>query len=311
MRSNSRLLPLVLLLAAVSCGGGEGVPLSWEPAEHLNASLPEGIRVYAGSSHVLPLRAWYVRIREADPDIETRVALAGGERARQTVAAFEAREGVAVAVNGGYFRMDSVPAEHVGLLHLAGRTVSGSLDRVRRDSLWYPVLRGTLGLLADGRIDVAWAASRGDTLLEWPRPPANRPGRPAPVPDPARAERWPVRDALSAGPVLVQQGRLAVSSDAEAFFGSSIPQVHPRTAAGYTPEGELILLVVDGRQPASRGVDLRELAVIMRDLGCLEAVNLDGGGSSALVVNGTLVNRPAGGTYQREVMSALTVTVRP
>ena len=71
-----------------------------------------------------------------------------------------------------------------------------------------------------------------------------------------------------------------------------------------------MLLVVDGRQPASRGVDLMELATIMQDLGCVEAVNLDGGGSSSLVVNGVLVNRPAGGEYQREVMSALAVFYR-
>ncbi|MFO7769544.1 MAG: phosphodiester glycosidase family protein, partial [bacterium] len=142
-------------------------------------------------------------------------------------------------------------------------------------------------------------------------PPANRPGRPGDPPDRGTGSTWPVRDALSAGPVLLQGGRTAVSDQEEVFFGSSIPEVHPRTAAGYTGEGDLILLVVDGRQPSSRGVDLRELALILRDLGCVEAVNLDGGGSSTLVVNGTLVNRPVGGTYQREVMSALTVHYTP
>ena len=60
---------------------------------------------------------------------------------------------------------------------------------------------------------------------------------------------------------------------------------------------------------SSRGVDLQELAILMKDLGCVEAINLDGGGSSAMVVDGKLLNRPAGTTIQREVMSAIAVSV--
>ena len=81
--------------------------------------------------------------------------------------------------------------------------------------------------------------------------------------------------------------------------------MHPRTAAGYTKDGKLILLVVDGRQKESRGVSLQELATLMAELGCVEALNLDGGGSSTIVVNGVRLNRPAGGDAEREVMSAL------
>ena len=71
-----------------------------------------------------------------------------------------------------------------------------------------------------------------------------------------------------------------------------------------------MLLVVDGRQVNSRGVDLMELAIIMRDLDCVEAINLDGGGSSAIVVDGKLINRPSGTSSQREVMSAIAVSVQ-
>ena len=116
-----------------------------------------------------------------------------------------------------------------------------------------------------------------------------------------------MQDAVAAGPCLVVNGEIYVTDTAEVFFGTSIPEVHPRTAAGYTLDGDLVLLVVDGRQDESRGVDLYELATIMRDLGCIEALNLDGGGSSTLVANQELLNRPAGGTVQREVMSALAV----
>jgi len=104
---------------------------------------------------------------------------------------------------------------------------------------------------------------------------------------------------------LVVDGRTHVTADEEVFFGTSIPEVHPRTAAARTVDGSLILMVVDGRQPSSRGVNLEELAALLRGVGALDAVNLDGGGSSTLVVNGSLVNRPVGVALQREVMSAI------
>jgi exopolysaccharide biosynthesis protein len=66
-------------------------------------------------------------------------------------------------------------------------------------------------------------------------------------------------------------------------------------------------MVVDGRQASSRGVYLQELAVMMDNLDCVEAINLDGGGSSGMVVNGKILNRPTGITMQREVMSAIAV----
>ena len=91
------------------------------------------------------------------------------------------------------------------------------------------------------------------------------------------------------------------------FFDTKILGINPRTSAGYTSDGKLILMVVDGRQAISRGVYLDELAVIMKDLNCVEAINLDGGGSTGMVVNGTLLNKPSGTTNQREVMSAIAV----
>ena len=111
--------------------------------------------------------------------------------------------------------------------------------------------------------------------------------------------------------MLIHDGRRYVTDDEEVFFGSAIPDVHPRTAVGRTTDGRLLILVVDGRQPVSRGVDLEQLAGIMEDLGAVDALNLDGGGSSALVVNGTLLNRPAGTSIEREVMSALVTFCLP
>jgi hypothetical protein len=212
-------------------------------------------------------------------------------------------------VNGGYFLMDKNPTEHVGLLYVNNHTVAPATKSVLRNNKRYFTARGALGFLDDGGIDIAWVTSRNDSLFNFSEPLENHPEKPMDSFDFSTAETWEVDDALHAGPVLMHEGRIRVTSDEEVFFGSTIPDIHPRTAAGYRNSGELVLLVVDGRQIDSRGVDLQELAILMRDLGCVEAINLDGGGSSAMVVDGKLLNRPAGTTSQREVMSAIAVSV--
>jgi len=74
----------------------------------------------------------------------------------------------------------------------------------------------------------------------------------------------------------------------------------PRTAVGVTADGKILLVVIDGRQPRwSRGATLGELRTILRDLGAVDALNLDGGGSSEMVVEGEVVNRPSDGRERR------------
>ena len=114
-----------------------------------------------------------------------------------------------------------------------------------------------------------------------------------------------MRDAIHAGPVLIDEEKINITVEDEVFFNTPISGVQPRSAIGFTDENELILMVVDGRQSDSRGVYLEELALLMSQFNCIEALNLDGGGSSALVADSRLLNRPLGRTSQREVMSAV------
>ncbi len=306
-------LAAALVVALVACGAPApgSLPMDWQPVAELNADLPDGVRVFAGRNRSLPLRAWYVRVREPDPRIVTRVALSPDDDRRETASGFAQRLGACVVVNGGYFRMDLNPARHVGLLLVDSVMSAPPTPSVLRGERRYPIARAALGFSGAGGIDVAWPILSDGRLLEISSPPAHRPGRPDSLFNPSTARPWPVREALAAGPALISAGAIAITADEEVFFGSSIPEVHPRTAAGYTVEGDLILLVVDGRQEASRGVDLPQLARLLLDLGCVEGLNLDGGGSSTLVVNGQLVNRPAGGSTEREVMSALAVFCEP
>ena len=105
-----------------------------------------------------------------------------------------------------------------------------------------------------------------------------------------------VKEAVSGGPWLVKHGRIFVDGDAEKFDRLKFVEArHPRSAIGVTAKQELLLVTVDGRVPWSQGASLTEMASIMLRLNAVDAINLDGGGSSSLVVQDQYVNAPSDG----------------
>lgn len=91
------------------------------------------------------------------------------------------------------------------------------------------------------------------------------------------------------GPALVENGEVAVSSNDEV---SRAKTSNPRTAIGIIDDLHYIIVVSDGRTSESEGLSLLELAKLMQSYGCVTAYNLDGGGSSTMVFNGSVVNNP-------------------
>ena len=296
----------VICSAAAFTWAAPGPDLAWEPMSAMNAELPAGVRVYAGENPTLPLRAWYVSVARGEDSGRVEVLVSDDpEDRRETVSSFASDTGACVVINGGYFTMERTPANHAGLLVIDGVIEAPATQSAVRDDVRYPTARAALGLTSSG-FDIAWATSRGGNLQAWAAPPPHRVGAPAQL-DPATSTPWDVEDALGGGPALVSNGEVNVATTEEVFFGTAIPYTHPRTAAGITADGTLLLLLVDGRQRRSRGVRLEELAAILVGIGAEEALNLDGGGSSSLVVNGKLLNNPAGRRAEREVMTALGV----
>ena len=113
-----------------------------------------------------------------------------------------------------------------------------------------------------------------------------------------------VVDAVGGGPVLVRDGR-PVHGAGEAFTRDQLFPAHPRTAIGQLPDGRVLLVVVDGRQPGySVGLTTFELALTMMRLGAVRAMQLDGGGSSTLAFDGRVLNRPSDGR-ERAISTAV------
>jgi len=86
-----------------------------------------------------------------------------------------------------------------------------------------------------------------------------------------------------------------ITYNEEIMWGSGVGLSNgdPRTAVGYTSDNQVILMVADGRQTISEGVSLTELAEIMISVGCIAALNLDGGGSTQMTIGGAYVNSPS------------------
>ncbi len=111
---------------------------------------------------------------------------------------------------------------------------------------------------------------------------------------------------MGGGPWLVKDNSEFIDYAEEKFNDSFALKRHPRTAVGATSDGKLLMVTVDGRQAISRGATLPEMSAIMRRLGAVNAINLDGGGSTAMSVRGIVVNSPSEG-IQRLVANALLV----
>ena len=99
-----------------------------------------------------------------------------------------------------------------------------------------------------------------------------------------------VKHIISGGPYLVKHGEVYVDMTAQKL--NAIGGRNPRTAVGYTSADSFILVTVDGREGHSVGMTLMELANFMKSIGCIGAINLDGGGSTVMYVDGKVVNNP-------------------
>jgi len=119
-----------------------------------------------------------------------------------------------------------------------------------------------------------------------------------------------VLDTFSFGPTLVENSQAITNFDSvkidKNMGNSSIQNSNPRTGVGIISPNHYIFVVVDGRKEGySKGMTLNEFAQVFEELGCTDAYNLDGGGSSTMYFMGRVVNNPLGKGEEREVSDIL------
>jgi len=111
---------------------------------------------------------------------------------------------------------------------------------------------------------------------------------------------------VSGGPLLLWKGRRLEEPEKESVSRVFFLARHPRTAVGVRADGTLLFVTVDGRRPGeSIGMSIPELTDLMLELKSVSAINLDGGGSTTMVIEGQVVNRPSGTTGPRRNADAI------
>lgn len=296
--------------------------LHWVQDSTLQAGLPDGIRVFknTGSPDGKPFMAWYARIDYRNKNFKMGADTTLGRRI--TPQKFYGRlDSPLLVINGTFFSFAT--QQNLNAVMHRGRLLAynqHSLRGTREDSLYYyHPFRAALGISKKRKPDIAWlftdSTRRYPYAFQYPRTALknHNPGITIREVEPkinrwfsgnrkkGIQKRWNMQTAIGGGPVLIQDSQIRISSREERMFLNAEEVKHPRTAIGYTRD-HLIVLVIQGRFPGiAEGAGLSQVATILQELGCIEAINLDGGGSSCMLIQGKETIKPSDPTGQRAV----------
>lgn len=234
--------------------------------------------------------------------------------AKRVSAFYEAEgEGAYAAVNGGFF---GPGASYSLVMHNGHKSADNILSLNRpyngNNVPYYPT-RAAFGLNSQYKPSVGWVytVNPGGVYI-YTQPSPNKLGEaPQAVPNasfPVGGKLWDAKTAIGGSPVLLYNSSIRIS-DSEELIVVDNTSSRPRSAVGYLPSGQIVILVAEGGNSSENipGLTLAELANQMKDLGCEGAINLDGGGSSAMVVQGEHTIRPSDAAGEREVISAIVI----
>jgi hypothetical protein len=275
-------------------------------------TLPEGIRIFEGTRSDPKLKAFYIDADLNRPELSVRPYIRG---TKTNVQKFNHLVDAYASVNGGFFYENNVLSSVVYPLEVRARNVDSLKRKINDIERWYPVIRGFFGMKEDRSLSVDWIyhiTPLRDGIYTFTDPLSYTRNDlvPKSKPEPYFGTEYSnLVTGIGGGPVLIKNNTIRVTYDEEILWGGSgvgYDNRDPRTAVGYTANNHVIMLVADGRSDKSKGVGLPELATIMKDRGCVEALNLDGGGSSQLAVGNTFVNTPSD-PVPREVPSILSI----
>ena len=240
-------------------------------------------------------RVWVARVDLSDANLDVRVSRGGddpdGEGPWQTtllpLSQIAGREHFELAINGDFFaarQTDDVEGANSG--YVAGKWASALGPAATDGFAWAKSSKARPALLLD-----AEKHARISLIQEVPAD---------------------ARQVIAGSDILLREGKRALENTSAFALNR-----HPRTAVGLADDGKtLVCVVVDGRDaPIALGMSLGELTDLMLDLGCRDALNLDGGGSSEMIARDAqsgilrVLNRPSDGR-ERAVANVLGVSVR-
>jgi hypothetical protein len=324
-----------LIIALLLIPFSASAQLKWKNVDSLFQPLPASVHVFFSNDSLngKPNIAYCVIADLKDKQLDFTTDTTKGRRL--TPAKFHERDQQPlVVVNCTFFEF--VHNSNLNLVMRKGKVIAPNQQSVAlkgKDTLKYAhVFPSAIGISKKRTADVAWTFTTPNTrkpfAMQWAmnaiidsnsilqRDSAiyltsviTRPhdGQLYPT-----LRKWKMETAVGGGPVLLQSGEIKISNNEERKFGGkAINDKHPRTAMGYTKDNKLIILVIQGRFPnIAEGATLTQQAQIFKDLGCWEALNLDGGGSSCLLVNGKETIKPSDKEGERPVPAVFMIKAK-
>ncbi len=299
--------------------------LKWQNVDSFFAPLPQNFHVYKSTDSLdgKPFIAYYAEAKLKNKKLDFTVDTTF-KRRLTPLQFYQKNNQPLLVVNGTFFSFET--NQNLNLVVKDGRVVSYNVHSIAgkgKDTLTYKhPLGSAIGIDKKRRADVAWVFTdsvfkrksyaiqntvnpQKDSISSYKFSKTNYYNS---IIYTARVEhflkKWKVKTAIGGGPVLLQNGEIKITNNEELKFNgkTGLTDKHPRTAMGYTGDGNLIIMVVEGRNPSiADGVTLPQLAQLLKDIGCVEALNLDGGGSSCMLINGKETIKPSDKTGQRAV----------
>ena len=291
--------------------------IGWTPITSLG-KLPAYISVYRSPEWIESTKA-KAFIAVVDTKKSGKLKVLGNALGKKTLNEFydAEKKKPSILLNGGYFSGN----ESVSLICKNGKLLANNIAGVIRSyegksQTYYPT-RSVFSLSEEGNYRTDWVYTVKNIIYAYSVPALNSSNRaPLPVPSkgfPKGATEWNAEIAIGGGPVLIKDATIRNSWVEEMYdvvSGIDPQNCHPRSAIGVTGDGKLIFFVCEGRNqtPEVPGMTLDQVARVMRSLGCIEALNLDGGGSSCMLINGKeVIKSSEKGHKQRSVVSAIAI----
>lgn len=300
---------------------GVEAQVKWRNVDAAYDPLPKGFHVYKTTDSLdgKPFLAYYV-IADLENKKLTFAADTTFQR-RLTPSTFYEKNGhPLLVVNCTFFSFST--HQNLNTVIKNGELVGFNLHSVPmrgKDTFQYRHPVGSaLGISKKRRVDVAWVYTdsskkfgyASQVPLEAAKDSVSQISSAGSVFPAASFKKWKMFTAVGGGPVLLQNGLIKITNNEELkFAGKAINDKHPRTLMGYTKGNKLIIMVIQGRTPGiAEGASLLQEATLMQDLGCIEALNLDGGGSSCMLINGKETISPGDRGSQRAIPAVFLIS---
>ena len=328
---NSQLKTIIIYSLLIVNSIAINAQLKWTNVDSLYQPLPSSIHVYFTNEPIdtAPFRAYYLiaDLKDKKIDFTSDTTL---RRRFTPIQFYQKNKQPLVVVNCTFFSFAT--NQNLNVVIKNGKIVSfneHSIPLRGKDTLkYFHTLSSAIGITKNGFADVAWTITRNskrrilaspfsiswidssksmsaDSINYYARYIIGHVG------EESTLFKWKMQTAIGGGPVLLQNGEIEITNNEERkFAGKAINDKHPRTAMGYTTDGKLIILMIEGRNTIAHGATLGQEAQILKDLGCWEALNLDGGGSSCMLINGKETIKPSDAAGQRAVPAVFMILTR-